>query len=402
MTTDVEPALRVAMVCPYDLARPGGVQGQALGLSRALRRMGHEVVVIAPHDGVRGWVTGQAYAVGRSVALRANGSVAPVSVSPLAARRAVDAARDWRADVVHLHEPLAPALGYGFLLSARWPVVATFHRAGVPRAASLAAPATRWMCGRIQVRVAVSEAARRTAAAWCGGRFEVLFNGIDADRFVGARPVASKLPAVVFLGRHEHRKGLGVLLEAFSTGALVAELWVIGSGPETASLRARYPESDRIRWLGAVSDEVAATRLRGASVLCAPSLGGESFGMVLLEGMAARCRVVASDIPGYRDAAGGHATLVPPGDAGALQGALASVLSSLSSPSDAAAIEAAASYAREWSMDRLAQCYVEAYRRAARIWDRHGVAGGARSSGAPARTGARAVRQGPGGNVGPR
>jgi len=386
------------MVCPYDLARPGGVQGQALGLSRALRRIGHEVVVIAPHDRVRGWVTREVYAAGRSVAVHANGSVAPVSVSPLAAKRAVGAARDWDADVVHLHEPLAPILGYGFLLTGRWPVVATFHRSGVPRAASIVAPATRWMCGRIQVRVAVSEAARRTAAAWCGEGFEVLFNGLDTDRFAGARPVDSELPAVVFLGRHEHRKGLGVLLEAFSTSELGAELWVIGTGPETASLRARYPESDRIRWLGAVSDEEAASRLRSASVLCAPSLGGESFGMVLLEGMAARCRVVASDIPGYRDAAGGHAILVPPKDAAALQGGLATALSS---PSDATAIEAAASYAREWSMDRLAQRYVEAYRRAARL-RRHGVAGEVPASSAPARTGTRVGRQEPGGNVGPR
>ncbi len=398
MTTDGGPALRVAMVCPYDLARPGGVQGQARGLSRALRRMGHEVVVIAPHDRVRGWVTEQVYAVGRSLAVRANGSVAPVSVSPLAARRAMAAARDWRAEVVHLHEPLAPVLGYGFLLTGRWPVVATFHRSGVPLAAPLAAPATRWMCDRIQVRVAVSEVARRTAAAWCAGGIEVLFNGLDMDRFSGAFPAASKLPAVVFLGRHEQRKGLGVLLEAFSNSELGAELWVIGTGPDTASLRARYPESDRVRWLGALSDEEAASRLRGASVLCAPSLGGESFGMVLLEGMAARCRVVASDIAGYREAAGGHAVLVPPGDVGALQGALAAALST---PCDSLAIEAAASYAREWSMDRLAQRYVEAYRGAARIW-RPGVAGEIPASRALGRAGTKVGRQEPGGNVGPR
>ena len=389
--------LRVAMVCPYDLSRPGGVQGQALGLSRALRRSGHEVAVLAPDDRARGWVTAEVFAAGRSVAVRANGSVAPVSVSLLAARRALDAAREWGADVVHLHEPLAPVLGYGFLLAGRWPVVATFHRSGVPRAAPLAAPVTRWMCGRIQVRAAVSEAARRTAAAWCGGSFEVLFNGLDADRFVRARPVESELPAVVFLGRHERRKGLGVLLEAFSSSRLDAALWVIGDGPETATLRARYPESDRIRWLGKLGDEEVAERLRGASVLCAPSLGGESFGMVLLEGMAARCRVVASDIPGYRDAAGGHATLVPPGDAAALRGAL---WVALSAPSDAVARDAAASYAAQWSMDRLAQRYVEAYRSAARLWGQ-GALGGTPTRGT--RDGGRRVgRRGSRGNVGAR
>ena len=383
MAADAGPALRVAMVCPYDVSRPGGVQGQALGLSRALRRLGHEVVVISPDDRAPGWVTQQRYAVGRSVPLRANGSVAPVSVSPLAARRALGAARDWGADVVHLHEPLAPVLGYGFLLVGRWPVVATFHRSGVPRSAPLAAPLTRRICRRIEVRAAVSDAARRTAAAWCGGSFEVLFNGLDGDRFARARarararPVAPELPAIVFLGRHEHRKGLAVLLEAFGAGGLDAQLWVIGEGPETASLRARYLESDRLHWLGALSDEEVASRLSAASVLCAPSLKAESFGMVLLEGMAARCRVVASDIPGYRDAAGGHATLVPPADVPALRGALSAALAPAhhaqaldAAALDAAALDAAASYAAQWSMDRLAQRYIEAYRSAVRLASR--------------------------------
>jgi phosphatidylinositol alpha-mannosyltransferase len=388
VTPDGGPALRVVMVCPYDLARPGGVQGQALGLSRALRRSGHEVVVLAPHDRGRGWLTDQVYAAGRPVALHANGSVAPVSVSLLAARRVLDVAREWGADVVHLHEPLAPVLGYGFLLVGRWPVVATFHRSGAPRAALLAAPATRWACGRIPVRAAVSEAARRTAAVWCSGSVEVFFNGLDADRFAHARPVDSALPAVVFVGRHERRKGLGVLLEAFSSARLDAVLWVIGDGPETASLRARYPESDRICWLGQLSDEEVADRLRGASVLCAPSLGGESFGMVLLEGMAAGCRVVASDIPGYRDAAGGHATLVPPGDAVALRGALRAALGA---PSDPAARDAAAAYAAQWSMDRLAQRYVDAYRRAVRLWGRDALGAAAHGAGTGAPDGDRQV-----------
>ncbi|HVC14839.1 MAG TPA: glycosyltransferase family 4 protein [Acidimicrobiales bacterium] len=362
--------LRVAMVCPYDLSRPGGVQGQALGLARALRRTGHDVVVVAPDARRAGWVTGHAYVAGRSVGLSANGSVAPVSISPLAARRAVDAVREWGADVVHLHEPLAPALGYGFLLAGRWPVVGTFHRSGVPRAAPFISPFARLACGRIQVRAAVSDVARRTAAAMCGGDVEVLFNGVDMARFAGAHPVASARPAVFFLGRHERRKGLGVLLDAFSglsARGTDAELWVAGSGPETEALRLRYPESERVRWLGVVSDEEAADRLSGAAVLCAPSLGGESFGMVLLEAMAARCRVVASDIPGYREASGGHATLVPPGDARALEGALVRLLGEPATPS---VLDAGSAHAEGWSTDRLAARYVDAYARARRRWGR--------------------------------
>ncbi len=382
------------MVCPYDLSRPGGVQSQALGLARALRRKGHEVLVVAPDVRPPGWATGHVYVVGRSVGVRSNGSVAPVSVSPFAAKRAVDAVRTWGADVVHLHEPLAPVLGYGFLLARSWPLVATFHRSGVPHGATIAAPAARWACGRVHVRVAVSEVARRSASELTGrdhGDFDVLFNGVDTERFVRPRSAAAASPAVLFLGRHEQRKGLAVLLDAFSTlsssppssthssssssspssspssargGTPSAELWVAGDGPETAALRARYSASVRVHWLGVVSDEEAADRLAAAKVLCAPSLRGESFGVVLLEAMAARCRVVASDIAGYRDAAAGHATLVAPGDADALRAALEAALRD---PPDDVALDAAASHAAALSMDQLAQCYVDAYVRAIRL-----------------------------------
>jgi len=356
------------MICPYDLSRRGGVQGQAVGLADALRRAGHEVLVVAPDDRRPGWVTGHAYVAGRSVGVAANGSVAPVALSPLAARRALGAVGEWGADVVHLHEPLAPLLGYGIVLRGGWPAVGTFHRAGVPRGAALVAGAASWMCRRIQVCVAVSEVARRSAAAWCGCTCEVLFNGVDLERFRTARPTPSARPAILFLGRHEPRKGLSVLLDAFArlvARGVDAELWVAGEGPETGELRARHPESERLHWLGVVSEAEAAERLAGAAALCAPSLGGESFGLVLLEAMAARCPVVASDIPGYRDAAAGHATLVAPGDPGALAAALEAVLSG---PADPAALDAARVHASAWSIDRLAARYLDAYDRAGRLW----------------------------------
>lgn len=364
--------LRVAVVCPYDLSKPGGVQGQALGLARALRRAGHHAIVVAPDDRPAGWGPDDRYAVGRAVGVRANGSVAPVSLSPMAAVRAWRAARTFGADVVHLHEPLAPLTGYGFLLRQRWPVVATFHRSGLDPLAARARPLARRAMARVDVRCAVSEVARHTAVELCGGppeAYEVLFNGVDTDRAAQAHPVDSKLPGVVFLGRHERRKGLGVLLEAFGGLSQPAELWIAGSGPETDRLRAAFPESERVHWLGVLSDQAVADRLAGATVLCAPSLGGESFGMVLLEAMAARCAVVASDIPGYREAAGGHATLVPPADVGALREALDA---RIARGSDAAASEAARQHAARWSMDRLAERYVCAYGRAIA---RHAAAG---------------------------
>jgi phosphatidylinositol alpha-mannosyltransferase len=221
----------------------------------------------------------------------------------------------------------------------------------------------------MQIRVAVSEAAQRTGRQAGGGPFEVLFNGIDMARFESAPPVRDPQgrPVIVFVGRHEHRKGLAVLLDAFTMVERPAVLWVIGEGPDTEALRRRTPPSDRVEWLGALSDEEMASRLAGADVQCAPALGGESFGLVLLEGMAAGCVVVASDIDGYRQASGGQAELVPPGDAHALARALRQVLADVATGTGRAAPEArsaAREHARAWSMDTLALRYVELYQRA--------------------------------------
>jgi phosphatidylinositol alpha-mannosyltransferase len=248
-------------------------------------------------------------------------------------------------------------------------MVGTYHRAGVSRWVPVLKPLASLVGRRMQIRVAVSEAARRTGLRAGGGEFEVLFNGVDMERFESADPVRDEegRPAVVFLGRHEERKGLSVLLDAFAMVERPAVLWVAGDGPGSEVQRRRYPESDRVRWLGVLSDEEVASRLAGADILCAPSLHGESFGMVVLEGMAAACTVVASDIEGYRSAAGGHAELVPPGDAGALARALGVALADAVEGSGRSAPEArkeSLEYARNWSMDTLAERYVDVYRRA--------------------------------------
>jgi phosphatidylinositol alpha-mannosyltransferase len=221
----------------------------------------------------------------------------------------------------------------------------------------------------MEVRVAVSEAAKETGERSGGGRFEVLFNGVDVERFAGATPLRDEKgrPTILFLGRHEQRKGLDVLLNAFAMIDRPAVLWVAGDGPAGEVQRRRHPASEHIRWLGVLSDEEVATRLAGADVLCAPSLGGESFGMVLLEGMAAGCAVVASDIEGYRGASGGYAALVPPGDADALARALGVALADAgegSGQSSAEARKAALAHAENWSMDSLAELYVDVYQRA--------------------------------------
>jgi phosphatidylinositol alpha-mannosyltransferase len=379
-TSSASPDLRVALVCPYSLSRPGGVQGQVVGLSRVLTERGHPVTVFAPVDDVADVPDGIDLVVaGRSVPMPSNGSRAPVSLSPMAVAHAVKALRRGRFDVVHVHEPFAPGLPYGLLLASGIPpLVATFHRSGGSVFYSLLGPVAKLAARRFAVRCAVSEAARKTAAEAIGGEYEVLFNGVEVDRFRDADPWPKVGPTILFLGRHEERKGLRVLLEAYRiltaerTGAGGGFLWIAGDGPETESLKRRYPESPTFRWLGVLTEEEKIRRLAAADVLCAPSLGGESFGMVLLEAMAANTLVVASDIDGYRDVVGDHGVLVPPGDAGALAEALESVLTAgeagtIAGGGDArsARLAAASATAEEWSMNRLAERYETIYRSAA-------------------------------------
>ncbi len=363
--------MKIAMLSPYALTRPGGVQGQVIGLSRSLRALGHDVTVLGPAD--KGHpVPGEAgahYVIGPPTPLHSNGSVAPVALRPSAATRVERFVRAGGFDVVHVHEPLAPVAAYGLALRAPLPMVGTYHRSGVSPWVRVLKPLAGYVGHRMQIRVAVSEAARETGLQAGGGDFEVLFNGVDVHRFESAEPVRDEQgrAAVLFLGRHEARKGLNVLLDAFALVERPAVLWVAGDGPATEVQRRRHPESGRVRWLGLLSDEEVASRLAGADVLCAPSLRGESFGMVLLEGMAGGCAVVASDIDGYRGAAGGHAELVAPGDVPALAGALGAALADAvegSGRSSPEARKAAREHARAWSMETLAERYVDVYVRA--------------------------------------
>jgi phosphatidylinositol alpha-mannosyltransferase len=358
--------VKIAMLSPYSLSRPGGVQGQVFGLGRALRALGHDVTILGPDDDFD-----DVFVVGRPTGLRSNGSVAPVSISPMSAVHAERFVRKGGFDVLHLHEPLAPMSPYGFVLTAPVPMVGTFHRSGVSRWVHVFKPLAQLVGRRLQVRVAVSEAAADTGRRSTAGDFEVLFNGVDMDRFVTVEPTPTDRPTILFLGRHETRKGLSILLDAFAKLDRPATLWVAGDGPNSEVQRRRHPESDRVKWLGMLTDEEVAARLAGADVLCAPSLRGESFGMVVLEGMAARCAVVASDLEGYRSAAGGHAALVPPGDVNALSRALGVALADVAEKggqSSPESLKAAEGHAQGWSMEALAERYVEVYRRAIEIF----------------------------------
>lgn len=351
--------VRVALVCPYSLTLPGGVQGQVLGLARSLRSMGHATRVLAPCDGPPpdSGVT----SLGSSVPFAANGSVAPIAPDPAAALRTIRALRDEDFDVVHLHEPLCPGPTLTALLFSDRPLVGTFHRAGASTAYKAFRPLVRWAANHLDVRCAVSPDARALAAEAMGGTYELLWNGIETERFAKATPWPTEGPTIFFMGRHEPRKGLDVLLAAMARLQGDVHLWVAGDGPATDELEAQTAADSRVEWLGRLSDEDAASRLRGADVFCAPSLHGESFGVVLLEAMAASTPIVASGLAGYRNVArhGVDALLVPAGDAGALAGALESVLAD---PTMARRLVAAGeARVGEFAMDRLAEKYVELY-----------------------------------------
>ena len=354
--------MRIGLVCPYSLTIPGGVQGQVLGLARALRHQGHEVRVLGPCDGPPpdAGVT----PLGKSVPLAANGSIAPIAPDVSAALRTFRVLRDEAFDVLHLHEPLVPGPCMWSGLVKPAPIVGTFHAAGVSAAYRFGGFALKIVTNRIDIRCAVSDDAVELAGKYFGGIYEMVFNGIEVDRFAKATPWEKEdRPTVLFVGRHEDRKGLAVLLDALDRMPADVRVWVGGEGPETAELKAKVGNDPRVEWLGRIGDEEKCRRLRAADLFCAPSLHGESFGVVLLEAMAAGTPIVASDLPGYAKVGrqGREAVLVPPGDPVRLGDAITRVLQDSSLCTRL--VEHGRIRADELSMDRLAEIYVEKYTR---------------------------------------
>ena len=349
------------MVCPYSLSIPGGVQAQVLGLARELRRQGHEVRVLAPCDGPppESFVT----PLGDSLPAAANGSVAPLAPDPSATLRTIRVLRDEAFDVVHIHEPLAPGPPITSVTLHTAPTVGTFHAAGRSSSYRFLAGPLRRILGRLDHKVVVSKDALALVQGYLGGDFEMLFNGVETTEIRCVEPFRQPRPAIFFVGRHEERKGLGVLLSALRLIDSELSCWVAGDGPDTATLRAQYGDDIRIEWLGRISDADKIARLRGASLFCAPSLHGESFGVVLIEAMAAGTPVVASALDGYRNVAtdGVDALLVPPGDPEALAESIRRVLGD--ADLTRRLVTSGGHRADEFSMSRLAAAYVSIYER---------------------------------------
>ena len=353
--------LRVAMVCPYSISIPGGVQAQVLGLTRELRLLGHEVRVLAPCDGPppEPFVT----PVGNSLPTSANGSVAPLAPDPSAALRTMRALNDEAFDVIHLHEPLVPGPTATALLLQIAPLVGTFHAAGDSGSYRVLNRTARWAAGHLNVRVAVSPAAEELAKRYLDGSYSILYNGIETNRFHLPSESREDSPTIFFCGRHEPRKGLEVLLESMKLLPSNFRLWVASDGPELSRLESLYADDKRIEWLGRITDDEKIRRLNRVTFFCAPSLGGESFGLVLLEAMAAGACLVASDIDGYRQVArhDQDGWLVPSRDPHALADSFVTLWND--EISRRRLVTSGYERAARFSMESLANEYVQIYER---------------------------------------
>jgi phosphatidyl-myo-inositol alpha-mannosyltransferase len=327
--------MRIGMVCPYSFDVPGGVQSHVVELAQVLIERGHRVSVLAPasdNTPLPDFVV----SAGRAVAIPYNGSVARLSFGPTAYTRL----RRWIAegdfDVLHIHEPNAPSLSMLALKVAEGPIVATFHTSTTKSLVlSTFQGVLRPYHEKISGRIAVSELARRWQVEALGGDAVEIPNGVDVPAFAHA-PLLPGYPrqggTVLFLGRYdEPRKGMDVLLGALPQ--LVrrhpgVQILIVGRGDEERLRREAGENASHLRFLGQVSDAEKASAMRSADVYCAPNLGGESFGIVLVEAMAAGTPVVASELDAFRrvlrDGTAGR--LVPVEDSDALARALNELL----------------------------------------------------------------------------
>jgi phosphatidylinositol alpha-mannosyltransferase len=372
--------MKVGIVVPYSWSFWGGVQEHADHQARALQRLGVDARIIMGHDppGRLTWLLhpkqgrhtrppSYVLPVGRSVIVPANASLPNIILSPQSMLRMKRIWEEQRFDVVHVHEPLAPVLSAFALATAPCPTVATCHSAG-ERLGWYPIGGALWgvIARRIDQRIAVSDSARRAAEPYIGGPMEVIPNGIDLPPEVDP---GGRNGNVVFIGRNEPRKGLPVLLRAWPRvhEATKARLRLVGADPLSVRWLARRQgfSLEGIDLLGGLSEDELTAELQAASLLAAPSLGGESFGMVLTRAFACGTPVVASNIEGYAQVANHDETgiLVQPGDADALATAMLELLQDEERRVEYGA--AARRAAEPYSWDRIGRSLLEIYGRLA-------------------------------------
>lgn len=367
--------MRIVQISPYSWDAPGGVQVHIRQLSSHLQQRGHDVMVLAPGD--RPGFRGDARIVGRPVAVRVNGSVARICMSPRSSRVVRKALETFGPDIIHVHDPLAPStsmLAVQHADAANAPVVATFHSYFARdhfegRVYTAMAPLLRPIWNRVDHRIAVSEAARYSVCSRMGDApVQIVPNGADVDIFAAA-PAAELPPGrkLLFVGRLEPRKGFPVAVRAFAE--LSAEfpdlrLVVVGDGADRYAVNDLTAEQRlRVHMIGKVTYESLPTYHRAADIFISPATGSESFGIVLVEAMAAGIPLVASDIAGYREVArhGKEGLLVRPSDPAALA---AGVRTLLRDPAYAASLGAngfcrARAFAWDHIIDQLEVVYEE-------------------------------------------
>jgi phosphatidylinositol alpha-mannosyltransferase len=366
--------MKIGIVVPYSWSFWGGVPEHADHQARALRQLGVDARIVIGHDppgrltkylhpraGRHEQPPEHVIPVGRSVIVPANGALPNIVISPSAIARIRRLLERERFDVVHIHEPMTPAIGVATLAMARSPVVATFHASGELGWMKGATPLWGFLTDRLDHRIAVSPAAADSARRYLGGEYTVIPNGVVLP---GRADPGGRKEQIVFVGRHEPRKGLPVLLRAWPeirarTGA---RLRILGADPLQVRLlltRLRLPD-DGIDALGYVHEDERTAELLAAKAFVAPSLGGESFGMVITEAYACSTPVVGSDIPGYRDVLAPDAAVpVPPGDPTALAEAVVGLVGDEERRRRLGA--GARERAKRYSWDGIAQRLLEIY-----------------------------------------
>lgn len=359
--------MKIVLTCPYAWDAPGGVQVHVRGLADGLAARGHEPLILAPASGpvdepdVR--------PVGRPVRIPYGGKVAPICPSRSSWRRVRDTLRVFEPDVVHVHEPFSPGTSMFATLSSDAPVVATFHAYHArSRLLGAAAPVLRTVARRIDRSIAVSEAAAAFVASIVPSGVEIVPNGVDVDRFASATEPADGLPSgqiLLWAGRLDPQKGFAIAVRAFGELARrFDDLWfvVAGDGRDRHAVASLSADARRrVVMLGAVPNRELHRYHAAADAFVAPATGHESFGVVLVEALAAGVPVVATDIPGYREVVrdGVEGLLVPPGNAPALVEAVSRVLDdpALAERLVAAGRERARTYAWDAVVPRIEEIY---------------------------------------------
>ncbi|GAC68847.1 glycosyltransferase family 4 protein [Gordonia soli] len=360
--------MRIGMICPYSFDVPGGVQAHVVELAGVFIDRGHEVSVLAPAAADTS-LPEYVVSAGPALAIPYNGSVSRVNFSPHGYLRLRRWIADGDFDVLHVHEPNSPSISMLSLMVASGPIVTTFHTSTTKSLwLTVFQGILRPYHERIAGKIAVSELARRWQMESLGSDAVEIPNGIDVGGFATAEPLPGYPHpgrSVLFLGRYdEPRKGIDVLMRALPTvverfGDL--RVLVVGGGNERALRRRAGALSDHLVFLGQVDDETKARALRSADVYCAPNLGGESFGIVLVEAMAAGAAVIASDLNAFRrvldDGTAGR--LVPTGSADDLATSIVELLSDDDARADLVARGRARAARYDWSRvaDQILRVY---------------------------------------------